>query len=145
MSKLWGGRFSKGLDARIDALNRSFPFDKRLWREDIEGSVAWSAALARAEVITKKDQRAIAKGLKAVAAEFESGKFKEKPSDEDIHTAVERRLIELAGDVGRRLHTGRSRNDQVATDMLLWMRGAFDELADAVQHVPPLLLGSEVG
>ncbi|MHC4939681.1 MAG: argininosuccinate lyase [Planctomycetota bacterium] len=140
MSKLWGGRFEDGLDRRIDDLNRSFPFDRRLWREDIEGSIAWAQALQRAGVISKKDLRAIRKGLREVAAEFESDKFRDKPSDEDIHTAVERRLIELAGDVGRRLHTGRSRNDQVATDLLLWIKAAVAEADSGIRAVQAALI-----
>ncbi|MEM8884510.1 MAG: argininosuccinate lyase [Planctomycetota bacterium] len=140
--KLWGGRFEKGLDERIDALNRSFPFDQRLWREDIEGSRAWAGALERARILTKKDANAIRKGLKAVAKEFESGSFEEKPSDEDIHTAVERRLTEIAGDVGRRLHTGRSRNDQVRTDLLLWMKRAYDACDEALTAVQRALVGA---
>ena len=138
--RLWGGRFEKGLDQRIDDLNRSFPFDKRLWREDIDGSLAWADALQRAGVLGQKERRAITKGLHDVAAEFASGKFRERPSDEDIHTAVERRLIELAGDVGRRLHTGRSRNDQVATDLCLWLKRAGEEAAAGIRRVQAVLV-----
>ncbi|MHC4409177.1 MAG: argininosuccinate lyase [Planctomycetota bacterium] len=138
--RLWGGRFEDGLDRRIDDLNRSFPFDQRLWREDIEGSVAWAQALRRASVISAKDLRAIRKGLREVAAEFEAGRFEDEPSDEDIHTAVERRLIELAGDVGRRLHTGRSRNDQVATDLLLWLKAAAEEVDGGIRAVQSALI-----
>jgi len=127
MSKLWGGRFKGKLDARIDALNRSYPFDCRLAQQDIAGSVAWARALRRAEILKPKELKSIEKGLRAIAKEFSEGRFEEQPSDEDIHTAVERRLTELAGDVGKRLHTGRSRNDQVATDFLLWIKEAIDE------------------
>ena len=133
--RMWGGRFSGKLDPRIDALNRSLPFDVRLYREDIAGSVAWAAALRRAELLTEKERRAIARALQQVRAEFDAGKFKERASDEDIHTAVERRVIEIAGDAGRKLHTGRSRNDQVATDLLLWLKAACDGLDAAVVEV----------
>ena len=138
--RLWGGRFKGKLDPRIEALNRSFPFDKRLWREDIDGSLAWARALQRAGVLTKKDLKEVTKGLRAVHDEFGTGQFKDLPSDEDIHTAVERRLTELAGEVGKKLHTGRSRNDQVATDFLLWMRGACDELRGELHELQRALL-----
>ncbi|MHC4955927.1 MAG: argininosuccinate lyase [Planctomycetota bacterium] len=127
MSKLWGGRFEGSLDKRIDALNRSFPFDCRLAQEDVEGSMAWAHALRRAGVLKTTELRTILKALREISREFSGGTFEEQASDEDIHTAVERRLIELVGDVGRRLHTGRSRNDQVATDFLLWLKRATDE------------------
>jgi len=140
MSKLWGGRFKGKLDARIDALNRSYPFDCRLAQQDVAGSLAWARALRRAEILKAKDLKAIEKGLRVVAKEFAEGRFEEQPSDEDIHTAVERRLTELAGDVGRRLHTGRSRNDQVATDFLLWLKDAIDEAGEGIRAMQRALI-----
>jgi len=128
MSRLWGGRFQASLDDRIDALNRSLPFDIRLYREDIDGSIAWAAGLRRLGVLKAKEHAAILKALKAVRKEFDEGRFRERPTDEDIHTAVERRVTALAGDAGRKLHTGRSRNDQVATDLMLWLKRACAEL-----------------
>jgi len=140
VTKLWGGRFEEGLDERIDELNRSFPFDRRLWREDVEGSIAWAKALQRAGVLKQKELRAITAGLRAVAAEFEAGAFEERPGDEDIHTAVERRLVELAGDAGRKLHTGRSRNDQVATDLHLWLKSACDGVGERIRALQAVLV-----
>ena len=145
MSKLWGGRFTGKLDPRIEALNRSFPFDQRLWREDIDGSLAWARALQRAGVLTKSELKAVTRGLRAVHDEFGAGKFKERPSDEDIHTAVERRLTELAGEVGKKLPTGRSRNDLVATDFLLWLRAACDQLHGELRDVQRALLDAADG
>ena len=123
-SLLWGGRFSQDPNALAFKFNASLPFDQRLWREDIRGSGAWALALVQAGVLTPLEGAQIAAGLERVHQEFESGSFQFMPSDEDIHTAVERRLIELLGPVGGKLHTGRSRNDQVATDFRLWVMGA---------------------
>jgi len=122
MTKLWGGRFSGGVDALMERFNASFPFDRRLYREDIEGSLAYARAIERAGVLTAAESAAIQDGLRQVLAEFEAGAFVEQPGDEDIHTAVERRLRELIGPVAGKLHTGRSRNDQVATDLRLYLR-----------------------
>ena len=99
MSKLWGGRFTSDVDALMERFNASFPFDRRLYREDIEGSLAYARAIERAGVLTPEESRAIQDGLRQVLAEFEAGTFVEGPGDEDIHTAVERRLRELIGPV----------------------------------------------
>ncbi len=128
MTKLWGGRFSANPNALAFQFNASLPFDQRLWREDIRGSGAWALALVQAGVLTPLEGAQIAAGLERVHQEFESGAFQFAPSDEDIHTAVERRLIELIGPVGGKLHTGRSRNDQVATDFRLWVMSAEEQL-----------------
>lgn len=119
---LWGGRFSEPSDDDLRALNDSLPYDKRLYREDIRGSIVYALALVKAGVITKAEAQQIEQGLEQVLAEFEAGTFALKPEDEDIHTAVERRLTEIIGETGGKLHTGRSRNDQIATDMRLWVR-----------------------
>ena len=141
---LWGGRFTQPSDADLRALNDSIDFDQRLFREDIAGSVVYAQALARVEVITGDESDAIVAGLQAVLDEFESGAFQFQPGDEDIHTAVERRLIELIGDVGGKLHTGRSRNDQVATDFRLWSMRAVDDLArDLAQLQRAIVICSE--
>ncbi len=121
---LWGGRFSQGLDPLAHRFNASLPFDQRLWSQDIRGSVAWALALARAGVLTPVESVQIASGLERIYDEFTSGAFTFAPSDEDIHTAVERRLGELIGAAAGKLHTGRSRNDQVATDFRLWVMEA---------------------
>lgn len=118
--KLWGGRFAAPTAADMAAYNDSFRFDQRLWQADIAGSLAWAAALAHAGLISQPEAQALQRGLEQVRAEFAAGSFQPTPADEDIHTAVERRLGELAGPVARKLHTGRSRNDQIATDVRLF-------------------------
>jgi argininosuccinate lyase len=119
--KLWGGRFSGPMDERMRAFNDSIAFDQRLYRADIKGSVAYARGLARAGLLTAEERDALVSGLERVGAEFDEGTFVMCCSDEDIHTAVERRLGELVGEVAGKLHTGRSRNDQVATDLRLYL------------------------
>jgi argininosuccinate lyase len=134
--KLWGGRFSDGLNAVAAEFNNSLPFDWRLAEVDIRGSSAWAGALAAAGVLTAEEASQIQAGLVQVLAEVQSGQFQFAPSDEDVHTAIERRLTEVIGPVGGKLHTGRSRNDQVATDFRLWLLGALldvDNLLAGVQ------------
>ncbi|RKO91853.1 argininosuccinate lyase [Blyttiomyces helicus] len=122
MAQLWGGRFTGQTDPLMDAFNASLHFDKRLWNADIIGSQAYARALAHKGILTPEERDELVQGLEKVAAEWSSKSFVVKPSDEDIHTANERRLGELVGSVAGKLHTGRSRNDQVATDMRLWLR-----------------------
>ncbi len=124
MSKLWGGRFTGQTNSLVHRYNASISFDARLYDEDITGSIAWAEALAAAGLLTSQEQGALSNGLEAVRLEFAEGTFVIQPEDEDIHSAVERRLIELVGPVGGKLHTGRSRNDQVATDFRLWIMRA---------------------
>ncbi|MEJ2599708.1 MAG: argininosuccinate lyase [Anaerolineales bacterium] len=126
--KLWGGRFSAKLDPAAWEMNRSLDFDRRLAPQDVRGSIAWAHALQRAGVLTSAEAGQICTGLEAIAQEFSLGTFEFQESDEDIHTAVERRLGELIGPLAGKLHTGRSRNDQVATDLRLWL----------MEHIPPL-------
>ena len=126
---LWGGRFSQASDDDLRALNDSIDFDHVLYAEDIEGSIVYARALADASVITQAEADRIIGGLQQVMREFDTDAFEFADGDEDIHTAVERRLIEIVGDVGGKLHTGRSRNDQVATDFRLWSMRAADNLA----------------
>jgi argininosuccinate lyase len=130
MSKLWGGRFAKQTDALVQAFNASLSFDRRLYAEDIHGSIAWARALVGAGVLTTKEADSITAGLEQVRQEFENDSFVFAAGDEDIHTAVERRLTEIVGEVGGKLHTGRSRNDQVATDFRLWVMAAIDQLLE---------------
>ncbi len=129
-ARLWGGRFAAEPAAELDRLNRSLPVDRRLWREDIAGSRAWAAALGRAGVIGANEAAALGQGLTQVAARLESWGEAEWAGapDEDIHSLVERLLREEAGPVAGKLHTGRSRNDQVATDTRLWAMGAVARL-----------------
>jgi argininosuccinate lyase len=132
---MWGGRFRGVLDPRIDALNRSFGFDRRLFEEEIDGSVAWARALRRAGVYDARELETVVAGLERVRGEFRQGRFREQPTDEDVHTAVERRLVELAGPAGEKIHAGRSRNDQVATDLHLWLKKACDAAVAAVRDL----------
>ncbi len=122
----WGGRFAQGPASVMADINASIGFDRRLWRQDIDGSLAHAAMLARAGIIAAEDEHAIRQGLEAIAADIAAGRFHFDAALEDIHTNVEARLIERTGDAGRRLHTARSRNDQVATDFRLWVRDAID-------------------
>ncbi|MBI5714831.1 MAG: argininosuccinate lyase, partial [Chloroflexi bacterium] len=130
--KLWGGRFEGDIDPLAMQLNASINIDKRMWDVDIRGSVAWARALAKASVITKAEANEMCAGLQAVWSEFNTSEFKIVAGDEDIHTAVERRLGEIIGATAGKLHTGRSRNDQVATDFRLWMIEAVDLLIKRV-------------
>jgi argininosuccinate lyase len=120
--KMWGGRFSGAPDEAMHHLNRSILFDRRLWRVDIEGSIAWARGLRGAGLLTHEEEQALVDGLRQVMTEWERGEFEIRETDEDIHSANERRLTELVGAVGGKLHTGRSRNDQVATDLRLYLR-----------------------
>jgi argininosuccinate lyase len=125
---LWGGRFAEPSDADLRALQDSISFDRRMYAQDIAGSIAYARAIGAAGVITDDEAQTIIRGLEQVKAEFDSGTFEIHESDEDIHTAVERRLTEIVGAVGGKLHTGRSRNDQVATDFRLWVMNALVEV-----------------
>ncbi len=131
----WGGRFAQGPAAVMADINASIGFDRKLWRQDIDGSLAHAAMLARAGIITAEDEHAIRAGLEVIAADIEAGRFVFDPALEDIHMNIEARLIERAGDAGRRLHTARSRNDQVATDFRLWVRDAIDGIEDQISDL----------
>jgi argininosuccinate lyase len=125
---LWGGRFSGKLDPQAWVFNASLAFDRRLALQDVLGSLAWAQALEKAGVLTSAECTQVCAGLKAIQSEFEVQVFEFIESDEDIHTAVERRLVELIGPIAGKLHTGRSRNDQVATDLRLWLLEAIRNL-----------------
>ena len=127
-TKLWGGRFTGANDQLMEAFNASISFDKRMWRADITGSQAYARALALSGIITGNEAETLVAGLERVADEWAAGRFDLRAGDEDIHTANERRLTELLGDVAGKLHTGRSRNDQVATDTRLWLLGEIVQL-----------------
>ena len=138
--KLWGGRFSGEQDERMRRFNDSLPFDRRLYAADIRGSLAYAEALQMAGLLTDQEQGEIRQGLLAVLKEFENGQFIEKPGDEDIHTAVERRLTELIGTPAGKLHTGRSRNDQVALDFRLYVLDAMQEIRSALAGLQEALV-----
>ncbi len=137
---MWGGRFDKSTDALVRRFNASLPFDKRLYNEDISGSIAWARGLQHAGMLTSDEGERIVSGLEQVRAEFDNGTFEFHEWDEDIHTAVERRLTEIIGGLGGKLHTGRSRNDQVATDFRLWVMRACDRLSEHVVSLQRALL-----
>ena len=124
----WGGRFAGGPSAIMQEINASIGFDQKMWRQDIRGSLAHAAMLAHIGLISTEDKAAIEGGLEGIAAEIEAGRFPFDADLEDIHMNIEARLTDRIGEAGKRLHTGRSRNDQVATDFRLWVRDAIDGL-----------------
>uniref|UniRef100_A0A6Q2XRI8 Argininosuccinate lyase n=1 Tax=Esox lucius TaxID=8010 RepID=A0A6Q2XRI8_ESOLU len=126
--KLWGGRFVGDTDPIMEMFNASIAYDKRMWDADIRGSKAYVKALEKAELVTTEEMENILHGMDQIHDEWSKGVFEVKPGDEDIHTANERRLKELIGEPAGKLHTGRSRNDQVVTDMRLWLRDAISTL-----------------
>ena len=135
------GRFEGGVHPALDRINRSYDVDCRMWPEDIQGSIAHASMLGEQGIVSKAAAKRMVKGLMQVAAEFSQGDFEEQPSDEDIHMAVERRLTELIGPDGARLHTARSRNDQVATDLRLYLHSASTSMALRVKEVQRALVG----
>jgi argininosuccinate lyase len=126
--KTWGGRFTGGTDARVEQFTESISIDRRLYRHDIIASQAHARMLAEVGLLTPAEAEQIAAALEEIGAEIEQGKMEYSIALEDIHTHIERALIARLGDLGRKLHTGRSRNDQVVTDVKLWVRDAIDEL-----------------
>src|SRR5262245_41447861 len=138
--KTWGGRFSGDTDNRTVAFTESISYDRRLYRHDIVGSQAHARMLAEVGLLTADEAERIVKALDAIKGEIERGEFAFSIELEDIHTHIERALIERLGDVGRKLHTGRSRNDQVVTDVKLWTRDAIDELDGRLRDLQRALL-----
>ena len=130
MAQLWGGRFTKNTDEAVKAFNDSLPFDRRLYREDIEGSIAHAAMLGRQGIISQEDADRIVEGLKGILTDIESGALTFEGGYEDIHSFVEAHLTDRIGDAGKRLHTGRSRNDQVALDMRMFARRKAGEIRE---------------
>ncbi|XP_015752008.1 PREDICTED: argininosuccinate lyase-like [Acropora digitifera] len=127
-SKLWGGRFSGKVDPEMDKFNASIGFDKRMWKEDIIGSQAYVKAIEKVGLVDNEEMKEILSGLEKVKEEWSKGEFAIHPSDEDVHTANERRLKEIIGSVGGKLHTGRSRNDQAQVDARLWLKSEIKTL-----------------
>ena len=132
-SKLWGGRFASGTADSVVAFTASIDVDSRLYRHDIAGSIAHAKMLARQRIISARDARKIVRGLRAIEREIEAGKFVFSPEDEDIHMNIERRLTEKIGAAGGKLHTARSRNDQVALDLRLYLREEVGLIVEALQ------------
>src|SRR4051812_42945321 len=139
--KAWSGRFSEPLDALTQRFNASVTFDKRLAEFDIQGSLAHARMLSRAKIITAADLAVIQRGMAQILKEVRSGRFAWSIEREDVHFNIEHRLTELVGDPGKRLHTARSRNDQVATDIRLWLRAEIDGLLTLLKRVRESLLG----
>jgi argininosuccinate lyase len=139
-AKTWSGRFREPVDAFVLRFTASVGFDRRLALHDIAGSLAHARMLAACGALARTDLKAIEKGLAAIRAEIRAGRFDWKIENEDVHGNIERRLTELAGDAGKRLHTARSRNDQVATDVRLWLRDEIDAIADALGALERALL-----
>jgi argininosuccinate lyase len=140
-NKMWGGRFATGPGAIMQEINASIDFDRRLYRQDIAASKAHAAMLARQGIIARDDAAKIAHGLDTILSEMEAGKFRFKRALEDIHMNVESRLAELIGPSAGRLHTARSRNDQIATDFKLWVRDAIDDIDAALAAYARALAG----
>ena len=136
----WGGRFTEPADTSARAFTASLSFDHRLWPQDLQGSEAWARALAKGGVLSEAELDAILRGLAEVRQELETGAFPYRIELEDIHMNIERRLIEKIGAVGGKLHTGRSRNDQIALDMRLWLRGEIDAIRAALREVQAALV-----
>src|SRR3954466_15658286 len=139
-AKTWGGRFEGETDNRVEAFTEPISFDRRLYRHDIVASQAHARMLAHVGLLTPQEAEQIAAALDAIAAEIERGDFPFTIKLEDIHTHIERALLERLGDVGRKLHTGRSRNDQVVTDVKLWVRDALDGLDQRLHDLQAALL-----
>ena len=139
-NQMWGGRFAAGPSAIMEAINASIGFDRKLYAQDIRGSLAHARMLAETGIISAEDQNKIAEGLNTILSEIEAGKFTFKPELEDIHMNVEARLAELIGTAAGRLHTARSRNDQVALDFRLWVKDALERTAGALTMLIETLL-----
>ena len=136
----WSGRFAEPMSERMQRFNASVDFDQRLARADIAGSLAHARMLAAQGILPRNDLAAIERGLAAIGREIDSGEFQWQRALEDVHFNIERRLTALVGDAGKRLHTARSRNDQVATDVRLWLRGEIDALRDSIAALRRALL-----
>lgn len=141
MAKQWGGRFEGGTDALVEALGQSVSFDARLAPWDIRASIAHARMLGNRKIISKSDSVKIIAGLKAIAKDIEAGRFRFDQSLEDVHTNIESALVKRIGDAGKRLHTARSRNDQIATDMRLWTRDQIDAIDNLLDDIQRAFLG----
>ncbi|MBM4139905.1 MAG: argininosuccinate lyase [Nitrospira sp.] len=140
MKKPWSGRFREKTSKIVESFTESISFDHRLWKYDIEGSIAHAKMLTKQGIISKEDSKKIIKGLEEIAKEIETGKFRFRKKLEDIHMNIEAALIEKTGDAGRKLHTARSRNDQVALDLRLYLRAEIKEVISSVKKFQKTLL-----
>jgi argininosuccinate lyase len=140
MAKLWSGRFATGAHPAAERFTGSLAFDRRLWPQDIQGSLAWARALARAGLLTPSEHEAIARGLERIEGELAGGAFTFRPELEDIHTNIEGRLTELIGPAAGKLHTGRSRNDQIAVDERLYLKQVCTGLSEGLRETQRALI-----
>ena len=140
MAQLWGGRFTKETDKKAYDFNASISFDKRLFHDDIEGSKAHVTMLAKCGIISEEEKDSIITGLEGIKADVDSGKLPITPEYEDVHSFVEANLIDRIGDAGKKMHTGRSRNDQVALDMRLYCRRNISEMRLRIKKLLECLL-----
>jgi argininosuccinate lyase len=134
MAKLWGGRFQKSTDKKVDDFNSSIRFDKRMYKQDIKGSIAHATMLGKQGIIPQEDSEKIVAELKNILNDIEAGKIEFEIDAEDIHMNIEKILIERIGDAGKRLHTGRSRNDQVALDIRMYLMDETAEIKEMLHH-----------
>ena len=140
MAKLWGGRFQKSTDKSVDDFNSSIKFDQRLYKQDILGSIAHAEMLGKQEIIPVCDSKKIISELKNILSDIENGKIEFEIDAEDIHMNIEKILTERIGDAGKKLHTGRSRNDQVALDIKMYVRDTEDEVCKMLKTLIEVLL-----
>ena len=140
MEKMWSGRFSTGASNLLDEFNASIMFDRKLYREDIEGSLAHAQMLAKQGILTEDELKQIEDGLAQVKEEIESGKFEWNISDEDLHMGIEKRLTQIIGDTGKKLHTARSRNDQVAVDFRRYVLRKNKEISAAIKSLMEVIV-----
>jgi argininosuccinate lyase len=140
MASLWGGRFSKEMDDIVKKFNASIGFDKRMYKNDIDGSIAHVTMLADCGIVSREDKDAIVKGLEKIKAGVESGEIQFTVEDEDIHMGVESRLIDEIGEAGKRLHTARSRNDQCQVDGRMYLRDEIDEILERLYYLESVIL-----
>ena len=139
-TKPWGGRFSEATDAFVEAFTASIQFDKRMYKQDIQGSIAHAKMLTQAGVLNAQECADIENGLAEIQNDIEAGNFEWSEALEDIHMTIEARLTEIIGPVAGRLHTARSRNDQVATSFRLWVRDAIDAVLSALQTLQQVIV-----
>ncbi|MCE2392140.1 MAG: argininosuccinate lyase [Proteobacteria bacterium] len=139
-AKTWGGRFSKRAASQLESFSSSVHFDVALWREDVLGSIAHARMLGRQGIVSERESAELVRALEQVAREIEAGEMELDPALEDVHTNIERRVGEIAGAVAGKLHSGRSRNDQVATDLALWLRGAGTRVRSALARLREVLM-----
>jgi argininosuccinate lyase len=139
-AKLWSGRFNEPTDAFVEAFTASVEFDQRLYQYDIQGSIAHASMLARQGILTEAERDAIIDGLEQIRIRIKAGEFSWSVALEDVHMNIESALTEAIGEAGKKLHTGRSRNDQVATDIRLWLRYEIDQLRHAIERLQSALL-----